>query len=255
MYVSLLVLDQGGAVFHPVTAVEVFDSIHAFGLGPVDVPADDSLNAVLSSHSHHRLFVVRHELHRGFGLRLEIPRHRPVTEAEPPPRLVQDEVCVKQVLVEHGTHPFQQAVEMHQTIKLMSMNDEIAPSLGREMHGLPDEPDAAETKAEEVFEKLVVIARDVGDACLLAILSKEFLDEKIVVVGPVPSARELPPIDEIADDVEVAALIVAEEFEQPFGLGVFGAQMNVRNPDGAIVHDDRCPPVRGTHGVRRSNAT
>ena len=49
-------------------------------------------------------------------------------------------------------------------------------------------------------------------------------------------SAKLPPINEIAHDVEVGGFGVAEKFEQFADLGVFRAQVDVGYPDRAIVH-------------------
>lgn len=47
-----------------------------------------------------------------------------------------------------------------------------------------------------------MIAVEESNAGFFAVLAQEFLDEKVVLVSPMPFAPELPAIDEIADDVE-----------------------------------------------------
>jgi hypothetical protein len=51
----------------------------------------------------------------------------------------------------------------------------------------------------------------------------------------VPGALQLPAVNQVADDVEVVGFIEAEEFEERRDLGVFGAEVDVRNPDGSVA--------------------
>ena len=46
----------------------------------------------------------------------------------------------------------------------------------------------------------------------------------------------MPAVDEIANDVELLAVSLAEEFEQFADLRVARAEVNVRDPKRAIIH-------------------
>lgn len=118
----------------------------------------------------------------------------------------------------------------------MAVDDEVLLSVRGGVHGALDEPHRAERDSEELFQKLVVIPRNERDMGVFAILAQQFLDQRVVLVVPEPFAAELPPINEIAHDVEVGGFGVAEKFEQFADLGVFRAQVNVGYPNRAIVH-------------------
>ena len=59
--------------------------------------------------------------------------------------------------------------------------------------------------------------------CLWFLRSSFWISVWLVV--PEPSSAKLPPINEIAHDVEVGGFGVAEKFEQLADLGVFRAQV------------------------------
>ena len=93
-----------------------------------------------------------------------------------------------------------------------------------------------ERDPEELLQELVVVAGDERHPGVLAVFPQQFLDQRVVIVVPEPLAAQLPPINEIAHDIEVGGFGVAEEFEELADLGVFGAQVHVGNPDCSIVH-------------------
>ncbi len=115
------------------------------------------------------------------------------------------------------------------------MRDEEAPAVGGNVLGLGADVDAAEGKAEEVAHRLVVVAGDVGDARALARLAQHLLHHVVVRLVPVPAALQLPAVDDVADEVEVRAVGVAQEVEEPVRLAARGAEVDVRDEDRAVA--------------------
>lgn len=125
---------------------------------------------------------------------------------------------------------------MRQAVELMAVNDEVAFAIRSDVNGAFDQFDAAKVKAVKFFHELVVIAGDENDLGALAAFAKEFLDQDVVIVRPIPFAAQLPAVNEIADDVEVVALRIAEKVEQFVHLEMFHSEMQIRNPYRAVVH-------------------
>src|SRR5262245_43593088 len=120
----------------------------------------------------------------------------------------------------------QQAIEVREAVELMAVDDEVTLAVGGGVNDAFGEPHVAEADAEKFFEELIVIAGDECHAGFLAVLAKQFLDEQVVVFGPVPFPPQLPAVDEIADDVKVVAFIVAEKIEEFVHLGMPRAEVN-----------------------------
>ena len=95
--------------------------------------------------------------------------------------------------------------------------------------------DAAEVDADIVARGFVVIARHVDDLRALAHLAQHLLDHIVVQLVPVPAAPQLPPVDDVADEIQIVGLGAAQEFEQRGGLAAGRAQVAVGNEDGAKV--------------------
>jgi hypothetical protein len=202
----------------------------------VDVPADHARHPALATELEHRVLVVGHVLHGALRAQLDVRGERPVAEAEATANPVDPNVQVENLVVEHRPDALEHAVEVHQAVELVAVDDEVLVPVRSGVHRTLDEAHRAERDTEELLEKLVMVPRDERDMGVLAILAQHLLDQRVVFVVPEPFASKLPPINEIAHDVEVGGFGVAEKFEQFADLGVFRAQVDVGYPDRAIVH-------------------
>ena len=107
------------------------------------------------------------------------------------------------------------------------MDHQIAPPVGRHMHGVLDHFDAAEMAAVVVAQKLVVVAGDVDYARALARLAQELLDNVVMSLRPVPGRFQRPSVHDVADQEDRVRIVVAQEFDKPLRLASAGAEMNV----------------------------
>ncbi|EHP44079.1 hypothetical protein OR16_05342 [Cupriavidus basilensis OR16] len=71
-----------------------------------------------------------------------------------------------------------------------------------------------------------------------------------MALRPVPAAAQLPAIDDVADQVELVRFIVLEEIEQVIGLAARRAEVNVGQPDGAVVTDSGGRALAGEVALR-----
>ena len=227
------ILNEGGATFDPVAAVEVLDAADGLHLGAVDVAADDAIRLMTFGHGGEGVLVFGDVFYGGLGLEFEIGGERPVAEAEHAAEAVEIQVEIQDPVVDVGPEFFEQMVEMGEAIRLVTVDDEIFFTVGGGVDGLAGEEDAAEAHADKVLDEFVVIAADVDDLGLLAAFAEKFLDERVVVIAPEPAELQFPAVNEVADDVEVFAIHHAEEFEEFGDAGVFGAEMDVGDPDRA----------------------
>ncbi len=97
--VPLQILHQGGAVLHPIAAVQVEHVADLADFRPVDVAANDSIHLTFASELDHGLFVVRDIFHRRFGLEFDIGSKRPVTKTQTAPNPVDPDVEIQDALV------------------------------------------------------------------------------------------------------------------------------------------------------------
>src|SRR4051794_18374221 len=78
----VLMFNQRGAAFHPVTAVQVLDRIHLTHFGVVNVPADDPVEAAPPGLGSQRTLETIDRLYCLFHLPLQPRRQRPVGIAQ-----------------------------------------------------------------------------------------------------------------------------------------------------------------------------
>jgi hypothetical protein len=174
----------------------------------MDVAADDALYVMLARGLHDGVLVVGDIFHRRLGFVLQVSGDRPITETEAAPEAIEKKVKIQNPVVEPCADAVEQAIEMRDSIELMAVQNEIAFPIGRRVDDFAREHHAAETHVEKLFQKFVVIAGNVNDLRFLAAFAKQFLDEHVVTVLPVPFRAQLPAVNEITDEVKVAALAV-----------------------------------------------
>lgn len=210
-------------------------SVNRFDFSPVDVAANHAVCLMAARHGDQRLFVFRNKLHGRLGLELQKRRQRPVTETQRAPQAVEIQVKVENPVVKMRSKFFEQVVKMCQAVCLMTVDDEILFPVGSGMHDLPGHGHAAKSHAYKLLDKFVMVAGNVNDPGLLAAFAKQFLNEHIVVVAPEPTELEFPSVNEIADQIKVFAIHLAQEFQQFGNTGMPRAEVDVRNPNRAAA--------------------
>ena len=212
-------LDQRGAALDPVAAVQVERVADLPDFRAVDMAADDTIDAAGGGEPDHGLFELGDVFHRRLGAELQIGRDRPVPESQPASNAVEKRVEGENPVVEPGSHLLKQAVESDEPVELVSMEDQVPPSVGAGVDAAFHEPDRTETHSGEVLEEFVVVAVDQGDPGVLAALAQDLLQEDVVFVPPIPTPLQLPAVDQVPDDVEVLRVMVLQEVEQGVDLG------------------------------------
>src|SRR5262245_11832928 len=56
---------------------------------------------------------------------------------------------------------------------------------------------------------------------------KSFCTTSLCACGQYQLERQLPPVDDVADEIDRIGIVVAQEVEQPIGLAAFGSEMHV----------------------------
>ncbi len=247
---TFVIFSQCGAIFNPVTGVYVFDIAQVPNLRTMNMPANHSSHPALARELNHGVLVVRDVFHGGLGFQFDVRSKRPITETESAPRAINPDVHVEDAVVKRGADTVEQAVEMGEAVELMAVNDQVALSISGGMDDTFSQMNSTEAHAEKFFQELVVVSCDVGDAGLFAVFAQQFLDEHVVLLGPIPFAAQLPAIDEITNEVKVLAFGVAEEIEELAHLSVLSAKMNVGDPDGAIARRTGRTAIQVCHHAR-----
>lgn len=114
------------------------------------------------------------------------------------------------------------------------MRDQQALAVRRFVDGFLRERDAAKAETGIIAQHLVMIANNENDACSLMRDFQDAADDFIMAIRPIPALFEPPAIDNVAHQIQRFALDRMEKIKQQVGVTAFGAEMDVRDPDGAI---------------------
>src|SRR5688572_17749783 len=115
------------------------------------------------------------------------------------------------------------------------MRDPQALAVRRKMDGIFPHCDVTERQPDELARVLVMIAWNVDHLRALARMAQYFLHDIVMRLWPVPAFAQLPAIENVANQIERVALMGAQKIEQVIRLTARCSEVDVRDPDGAIV--------------------
>jgi hypothetical protein len=202
----------------------------------MNMPANHAVHPALATELNHRVFVIGYVFHRRLGFEFDVGSERPVTKTQRAPQPIEPHIHIENAVVQRRADAIEQTVEVREAVELMPVQHEITFAINGRVHDAFRQVHGAERHADPFFEELIVIAGEKGHLGFLAVFAKQFLDEQIVILGPIPFAAQLPSVNEIAHDVEMGAVVVAQERQQLVHLRVLCAEMHIGYPDGTIVH-------------------
>ena len=239
-------LDDRGAAVDPVAAVQVADAADLAHRGGVDVSAHDAVDAALARMVQDRVLEVENEAHRAFDLALSVTGERPVAgHTKQPPHARQPQVEAHQNIVGPVAEQREPAVIARDLVELVAVDQQIAPSVGGDMHVIALDPDVAERGADVLARGLIVIAGHEHDVHALARVTQDLLHQRVLRGRPVhAAAAHRPEIDDVAEQKQVLGLVGFEKLEQPLRLA--GARPQVHVGD-----EDRPHALRGDPGLGR----
>ena len=84
------VLDQRGAILHPVAAVHVSEAVHVANFRLVNVPANYAVHPVLARILDQRVLVIAHVFHGALGGIFHVAGERPVAKSEATTDAIED---------------------------------------------------------------------------------------------------------------------------------------------------------------------
>ena len=118
-------------------------------------------------------------------------------------------------------------------VEFVTMQDGVAPPVGRDMDVLLEKFNVAKRCADILVQHLIMVARNEDHAGATPCALEEFLNDSILVARPVNAAAHRPEIDDVSHQVEIAGFVVAQEREQSFRLAGTRAEMDVRQENRA----------------------
>ena len=121
----------------------------------------------------------------------------------------------------------------HDDVELISMDDQIALPVCAGMDGPFANVYAAKPERCEFAKEFIVIARYINDARALARAVEQMLNDPVAGRRPVPALLQLPPIDEIADQIDAVGLDRLQKIQQCARLGAAHTQMRIADKQSA----------------------
>src|SRR5271154_4778401 len=124
---------------------------------------------------------------------------------------------------------------MRRAVELMTVSDQHTAAFRGAMHKIFVTFDRAEESAHHLGAALVMIAGQKNHPGPAPAPRPQLLDDGGLSGIPAPSRPYVPSVDHVTDQEEVFGAVAAQKFEQRFSLASHGAEMEIRNPDGAVV--------------------
>jgi hypothetical protein len=201
----------------------------------VDVTTDHAVHPPTPSFIGHGGLEVLDEMQRVLHLDLQIGRETPVAEPQATPQAIHHSVQHEDGSIGPIPEEGEPLGVLHDAVELVAMHDQVALAVGRLVDHVARHDHPAEVHAAEVADAVVVVAGDVDHFGPLSRHPQDLLDHVVVGLGPVPAAAQLPAVDDVADQIELVALDVADEVQQQLGLTPSGPQVQVADEDGTVA--------------------
>lgn len=145
-----------------------------------------------------------------------------------------------------GQHPVRA-----QAVELVAVQDKEKTAVGGAMNRFARDHDVAELQIAEAAQVLVVVAGDDRDDRAGARRREHLAHDVGLDLRPVGCAAELPEVHDVADQVEIVAVVAVEEREQRVGGALTRAQVHVADPDRPAPYVAHRRTVWTRAGVRR----
>ncbi len=123
----------------------------------------------------------------------------------------------------------------HHRVELVAVEHHQPAAVGGVVERRAADLDAAEIEPGELAEHLVVIAGDIDDPRAALGALEDAPDDVVVRRGPVELLLQPPAVDDVADQVHRLAVDIVEEVDQHLGVAALGAEMDVGDPDRAVL--------------------
>ena len=114
-------------------------------------------------------------------------------------------------VVKTSPHAFEQSVEEDQSIELVAVQHKITSSVQTFVNGTFHQAHSTQVQTQKLLHEFIMVPKNVGDLSLFAIHPQDFLDDRIGIAAPKPSPSELPAIDDVTHQIQVAAFVVVQE--------------------------------------------
>ncbi len=124
---------------------------------------------------------------------------------------------------------------LHDAVEAVAVRDQQPLARGRDVHDFIRHFYITEGQADELPHHGIVVARHIDHARSLARAAQEFLHHIVVRLRPVPATAQLPAVQNVANQIQRVRFVVLQEIEQELGLATGRAEVDVGDPERAVV--------------------
>src|SRR6266436_651198 len=178
--------------------------------GRMNVAAQNSINPELLGVADYRLFEFADEAYCVLHSLLRVSAERPVAESKSPAHEIDRRIKREQKLVSGIAKISEPFRVLDDGVEFMPVNHDNAATISRDVNSVFLHRNVS-VSAPKCADEFVVISGHVNNRHALACFAQDFLNDVVVRLRPVASASQLPDIDQIADDIELLAIVIAQE--------------------------------------------
>ena len=238
---AVLFFDERSEALHPVAVVGVDHAVALEQRCPMDMPADDAIQAAATGIAQTRVDESRDVALGGAALALEEFRQRPVAQAGAAAQPVEPLVAGENPVVQPVAEFFLQVAEMSHGIVVVAMDDQQASAIRSDVDRPTPHTHGRHRQSAEVPERAIMIAGDIDDLGAGPAQRMQAFDHPVFGSAPVRAALSHPPqIDDVADQIQPLAVQPGQEIRQFGGVAVRGAQMQIGQEHRAPSPGGRC---------------
>src|SRR4029453_7581193 len=177
---AIVPLAHRRAAFHPVATVNVTQPIIVVHRRGVNVAADHAIGLVALRLGRERFLERTDIIDRVLDLELGPFRKRPIWRAQHTAERVENPVSLEREFIGFVAEKREPTRLCHDKVEYVAVNDQVTASIEAIMNGALTDFDAAEMRAVVAAQKLIMIPRNVDNACTLACLAQYLLYHVIV---------------------------------------------------------------------------
>lgn len=224
----VMMFNDRAAAVDPISAIDISDAADLFDCRRMDMSANYAIEVAMSYVVCDSILEITDEADGLQDVALGVIGKRPVS-ADAEFAAQQRERAVKMDQKSIGNVPeyrYPAVIRRHLVI-FVAMQQQVTLAIGRGMDIFARQGDIAERAADIFSQRLVVIARDQDDACLMPRLSEDFLHYGIMLRRPIDTTAHRPKIYDIADQENILGVVFPDEGKELFGAACARAEMDV----------------------------
>ena len=153
------------------------------------------------------------EIHRHLDLVFEVSRQRPIGKTHALADQIEVAVDAQRQLVRVIAQIGQPLGKADHAVEIVTMGNPHAAAIGRGVHRVVHDFDAAKMVIAKATGKFVVIAWNKNNLGAFARPAQQLLHHVVVRLGPVPALAQLPAVHNVTHQIQVLAGVVFQEIE------------------------------------------